>query len=79
MLHCDSCNAGCHMDDLVDKLLLTYGKELDREFLHASRERVARYLQALAVAGKRDPKQLTIYGRAYLKELQHPDPRYTGC
>jgi hypothetical protein len=64
------------MDDLVDKLLLTYGKELDREL---SRKKVARYLQALALAGKHDPKQLTIYGRAYLKELQQPDPRYTGC
>jgi hypothetical protein len=67
------------MDDLVDKLLLTYGKEIDCEFLHASREKVARYLNALALAGKRDPKQLRIYGRAYLKELQQPDPRYTGC
>jgi hypothetical protein len=64
------------MDDLVDKLLLSYGKEIDREL---PREKVARYLQALTLAGKRDPKQLAIYGRAYLKELQHPDPRYTGC
>jgi hypothetical protein len=67
------------MDDLVDKLLLSYGKEIDCEFLNASREKVARYLQALASAGKRDPEQLTIYGLAYLKELQQRDPRYTGC
>ncbi len=67
------------MDSLVDQLLMTYGKELDSERLHTSRERVARYLQALASAGKRDPKQLAFYGREYLKELLRPDPRYTGC
>jgi hypothetical protein len=68
------------MDALVDRLLLTCGQEeLDHEFLEAARAKVARYIEILASAGNRDPSQLATYGRAYLKELRQPDPRYTGC
>jgi hypothetical protein len=67
------------MDDLVDRLLLSFDNELDREILEASRAKVARYIKTLASAGNHDPSQLAAYGRAYIKELQQPDPRYTGC
>jgi hypothetical protein len=66
------------MPDIVDHILQIYAGELDSEFLEASREKVSRYIETLASTGK-DPGQLTEYGLAYLKELHHPDPRYTGC
>jgi hypothetical protein len=67
------------MDELVDGIIQTLGQELHSDFLEASRTKVARYLETLASTGKHDPSQLTIYGRAYLKELQKPNPRYSGC
>jgi hypothetical protein len=67
------------MDELVEGILRTLGRELHPDFLEASRTKVARYIETLASTGKRDPKQLMIYGRAYLKELQKPNPRYSGC
>jgi hypothetical protein len=66
------------MPEIVDDILQIYGSELDSEFLEASREKVSRYIETLASAGK-TPGQLTEYGLAYLKELHDPDPRYTGC
>jgi hypothetical protein len=67
------------MDELVAGIMQTLGQELHPDFLEASRAKVARYIETLASTGKRDPAQLTIYGRAYLKELQKPNPRYSGC
>ena len=66
------------MPEIVDNILQIYGGELDSEFLEASREKVARYIETLASTGK-TPTQLTAYGLAYLKELHNPDRRYTGC
>ena len=66
------------MPEIVDNILQIYGGELDSEFLEASREKVARYIETLASTGK-TPRQLTAYGLAYLKELHNPDRRYTGC
>jgi hypothetical protein len=72
------CEVGV-MDELVAGILRTLGQEMHPDFLEASRAKVARYIETLASTGKRDPAQLTIYGRAYLKELQKPNPRYSGC
>jgi len=79
MVHCGSCSARWLMDELVERILQTYGQELHSEFLEASRTKVARYIETLASTGKRDPRELAIYGRAYLKELKKPNPRYSGC
>jgi hypothetical protein len=67
------------MSEIVDKILETYGGELDSDVLETSRQKVSRYIETLASTGKQDPRQLTAYGLAYLKELQNPDRRYTGC
>jgi hypothetical protein len=80
MVHCGYCGARRGlMDELVDGIMQTLGQELHPDVLEASRTKVARYIETLASTGKRDPKQLTIYGRAYLRELQEPNPRYSGC
>jgi hypothetical protein len=62
--------------EIVDRILKAYGHELDV----AAREKIIRYLETLTSAGKRDFRQLTVYGLAYLKQLKNgPDTRYTGC
>jgi hypothetical protein len=65
------------MPEIVDHILRSYAGELDSDFLEACREKVKRYIETLASTGK-DSGQLTEYGLAYLKELHHPDPRYSG-
>lgn len=63
------------MDDVVDKVLRTYGST----DAHA-RAKIRVYLQKLNSAGQRDADALAEYGLAYLKELHEgPDPRYSGC
>jgi hypothetical protein len=61
------------MSEIVDDILKVYGQELDGE----TRTKIARYLETLASAGKRD--DLTACGLAYLEQLKNPDPRYSGC
>ncbi len=61
------------MTEVMNDILATYGHELDED----SRAKMARYLETLTSAGKRD--DLATYGLAYLEQLKNPDPRYTGC
>lgn len=63
------------MTDVLTTIVRAYGRDLDA----ASSEKVRRYLGTLASTGKRDARELTEYGLAYLRELQSPDRRYTGC
>jgi hypothetical protein len=70
------------MNDVVDRILNAYQlkRPLDAERVADSRQKINRYIESLASAGQRDPRQLTIYGLAYLIELQEGrDPRFTGC
>ena len=70
------------MNDVVELILSTYQsmRPLDSERAADSREKISRYLETLASAGQRDAEQLTVYGLAYLTELQEgQDPRFTGC
>ena len=60
------------MNEIVDKILLDQPAGLE------ARERVANYIGLLASTGKTNG-ELFRYGRAYLKEILEPDPRYTGC
>jgi hypothetical protein len=43
-----------------------------------TQERVRHYLGLLASTGK-STRQLERFGKAYLRELLTPDPRYSGC
>jgi hypothetical protein len=87
MLHCGIVQRVCFpgisaMNDDVDRVLNAYQlkRPLDAERVADSRQRIGRYLAGLASAGQRDARQLTIYGLAYLTELQEGrDPRLTGC
>jgi hypothetical protein len=85
MLHCRYCSAFVSelaMIDVINRILSTYQSmcPLDAERATDSREKISRYIENLASAGERDAEQLTIYGLAYLTELQEGhDPRFTGC
>jgi hypothetical protein len=68
---------GDSMDDVVERILRTYGLTDAR-----SREKIAGYIAnaKLSSAGQSDAHALSEYGLAYLKELHEgPDRRYTGC
>ena len=70
------------MNVVVERILNTYQsmRPLGAERVADSRQRISRYIESLASAGQRDDEQLTIYGLAYLTELQEgADPRFTGC
>ena len=70
------------MNDVVEFILKTYQSTcpLDIERAADSRQKISRYIETLASAGQRDAEQLTIYGLAYLTELNEgQDPRFTGC
>ena len=70
------------MNDVVDRILNAYQlkRPLDAERVADSRQKISRYIESLASAGQRDAKQLTVFGLAYLTELQEGrDPRFTGC
>jgi hypothetical protein len=85
MMHCDYCSASILefvMIDVVERILSTYQlmRPLDAERAADSRQKISRYIETLASAGQRDAEQLTIYGLAYLKELNDgQDPQFTGC
>lgn len=67
------------MTELLNRILKSYGQDYDSEFLEANRDKIINYIELLASTGNRDPRKLAAYGRSYLRELQSPDPRYTGC
>jgi len=63
------------MTDVLTTIVRAYGRDLDFE----TGKKVRRYLRTLTSAGKRDSRELTEYGLAYLQELDRPDRRYSGC
>ena len=70
------------MNDVVDRIFKAYQlkRPLDAERVADSRHRIGRYIESLASAGQRDARKLTIYGLAYLTELNEGrDTRFTGC
>jgi hypothetical protein len=52
----------------------SYGTEVSGP----TREKLFNYIRLLASTGIPDEKLLT-FGRAYLREILKPNPRYTGC
>ena len=63
------------MTDVLTAIVRAYGRDLDFE----SSLKIRRYLRTLSQAGRADSHELTSYGLAYLKELESPDRRYSGC
>jgi hypothetical protein len=65
-----------------DRILSTYQlvRPLNAEKAADSRLKIARYLESLTSAGKKDAHELAEYGLVYLKEMHEGrDPRFTGC
>jgi len=60
--------------NIVDRVVSLYGAEVSEP----AREKLINYIQLLASTGIPDEK-LLIFGRAYLREILKPNPRYTGC
>ncbi len=68
--------------DVIDQALGTYelAGKMDAAQMAQSRERMTQYIHTLISAGQNDPRQLTEYARAYLKEMHEGrDPRFSGC
>jgi hypothetical protein len=63
------------MTDVLTAIVRAYGQDLDFE----SSLKIRRYLRTLSQAGRADSHELTAYGLAYLRELESPDRRYSGC
>lgn len=63
------------MTDVLTTIVRAYGRDLDVE----SSEKIRRYLRTLTSARKQDARELAEYGLAYLRELENPDRRYSGC
>jgi hypothetical protein len=63
------------MADVLTTIVRAYGRDLDDE----SSIKIRRYLRTLTSAGKRDSRELAEYGLVYLRELESPDRRYSGC
>jgi hypothetical protein len=63
------------MTDVLTTIVRAYGQDLDVE----SSIKIRRYLRTLTSAGKQDSRELAEYGLAYLRELESPDRRYSGC
>jgi hypothetical protein len=55
-------------------VLRSYGAEVSGP----TQEKLFNYIRLLASTGISDEKLLTL-GRAYLREILKPNPRYTGC
>jgi hypothetical protein len=68
-----ACVLGAHMNDIVEKVLISYGTDVN-----GAREKLRNYLDLLASAGKTD-EQLLAFGIAYVQEILEPNPRYSGC
>ena len=63
------------MTDGLATIMRAHGRQLDIE----SRIKIRRYLRTLTSAGKRDSRELSADGLEYLRELESPDRRYSGC
>jgi hypothetical protein len=62
------------MDDIVDRVLSSASHSVGPD----AREKVIKYIGLLASTGKTG-RQLERFGKAYLREILEPDPRYSGC
>lgn len=62
------------MGDIVERILRSHGGSVSGSI----RGKMSNYISLLASTGKTD-EQLLQLGKAYLKEIQNPDPRYSGC
>jgi hypothetical protein len=74
LLRCVSVFFGVGLQNIVDTVVRSYGAEVSRP----TQEKLINYIQLLASTGIPDEK-LLMFGRAYLREILKPDPRYTGC
>jgi hypothetical protein len=63
------------MDQVIDDVLLSLESEGVEEVVL---RKVRNYIGLLASTGQSN-EQLVALGQAYLKEILHPDPRYSGC
>jgi hypothetical protein len=73
-LRCVSVFLGVGLQNIVDKIVRSYGAEVSQP----TQEKLFNYIRLLASTGIPDEKLLT-FGRAYLREILKPNPRYTGC
>ena len=62
------------MENIVDSVVRSYGAEVNGP----TQEKLFNYIRLLASTGVSDEELLT-FGRAYLREILEPNPRYTGC
>jgi hypothetical protein len=62
------------MSDIVERILRSQEGSVSGNI----RGKMRNYISLLASTGKTD-EQLLQLGKAYLKEIQNPDPRYSGC
>ena len=65
---------GVGLENIVDSVVRSYGAEVSGP----TQEKLFNYIRLLASTGVSDKKLLT-FGRAYLREILEPNPRYTGC
>jgi hypothetical protein len=80
--YCAACDAewaneaarGVGLQNIVDRVVRAYGAEISGP----TQEKLFNYIRLLASTGIPDEK-LLIFGRAYLREILKPNPRYTGC
>ena len=75
MLHClqRGRKRVCGVDNIVNRVVNSYRGEVSG----LTQERLLNYIRLLASTGKTD-EQLVAFGRAYLREILQPDPRYSG-
>ena len=74
LLRCVSVFFGVGLQNIVDRVVRSHGAEVSRP----TQEKLFNYIRLLASTGIPDEKLLS-FGRAYLREILKPDPRYTGC
>jgi hypothetical protein len=73
-LRCVSVFFGVGLQNIVDMVVRLYGAEVSGP----PQEKLFDYIQLLTSTGIPDEK-LLAFGRAYLREILKPNPRYTGC
>ena len=62
------------LQNIVDRVVRAYGAEVSGPM----QEKLFNYIRLRASTGIPDEK-LLMFGRAYLREILKPNPRYTGC
>ena len=73
-LRCVNVFFGVGLQNIVDSVVMSYGAEVSGP----TQEKLFNYIRLLASTGIPD-KKLLMLGRAYLREILKPNPRYTGC